>query len=374
LRAAWADGSLCGQKGLQVASKSKALNVAVIGLGIGEYHLAGYKAHPRCSIVALCDIDGQRLAEVGKEHDVPEDRRYADYKKLFADAGKLGLQAVSVALPNYLHAPVTKAALKAGLHVLCEKPMAMNAVQARAMLDAARKVRRKLMINLSYRFTPHAHGLKKLVDGGAIGDIYFGRTVWHRRRGLPGFGGWFGQKRLAGGGPIIDLGVHRLDLAMWLMGNPHPVTVSASTYNVIGARLAAEQNKTFDVEDLGCALIRFDNGATIVLEASWAGFSEKSEDMVTQLYGTKGGIIHRNVGEGYEFEARAYTETGGTLWESRLQQIATPPSAYAEFVDAVLDGRDVPATGRQGLDVQLILDAIYKSARTGKEVRITQGK
>jgi len=357
-----------------VASKSKTLNVAVIGLGIGRNHLADYKAYPRCNVVALCDSNSRRLASVADEHDIAEDRRYTDYKKLLGDAGKLGLQAVSVALPNYLHAPVTTAAFNARLHVLCEKPMAMNAVQARAMLAAARKARRRLMINLSYRFAPHTQGLKKLADSGAIGEVYFGRTVWHRRRGLPGFGGWFGRKRLAGGGPIIDLGVHRLDLAMWLMGNPRPVTVSGSTYNVIGARLAAEQNKVFDVEDLGCALIRFDNGATIILEASWAGFSEKSEDMVTQLYGTKGGIIHRNVGEGYQFEARAYSETDGTLWESRLQQSPAPRGACAEFVDAALDGHEPPATGRHGLDVQLILDAIYKSARTGKEVRIARGK
>jgi predicted dehydrogenase len=347
------------------------LNVAVIGLGMGRGHLRGYVGYERSDAVAICDADPKRLRRVADEFDMPEDRCYRDYRKLLADAKRHKLEAVSVALPNALHAPVTLDAFRAGLHVLCEKPMATSARDARAMLAASRKARRKLMINFSFRFTPQSRALKRLADSGAIGEIYFGRTVWHRRRGLPGFGGWFGQKALSGGGPIIDLGVHRLDLAMWLMGNPRPTRVSAGVYSVLGPRLARKQRKKFDVEDLGCALIRFDSGATLVLEASWAGFSEKKEDMVTQLLGTKGGIIQRNVGEGYDFEARVYREQDGATWEARLQQPTDRvPSAYEEFVDAVLDDREPLATGRQGLDVQLILDAIYKSAAAGREVVI----
>jgi predicted dehydrogenase len=164
--------------------------------------------------------------------------------------------------------------------------------------------------------------------------------------------------------------VHRLDLALWLMGNSAPVAVSGSTYNPVGSRLAQEQRKAFDVEDLGCALARFDNGATLLLEASWAGFTEKREEMVTQLWGTQGGLIQRNVGQGYDFEARVFSEAAQALWERRLQQSVAPtPDAYADLVDAVLDDREPVATGRHGLDVQPILDAIYKSARTGREVR-----
>jgi len=356
-----------------VTKKRRTLNTAVIGLGMGRGHLSDYAANPRAHPVAVCDIDTSRLKAMAEQHSIPQERCYTDYRKLLAGAKGLDLHAVSVALPNTLHAPVTIAALKAGLHVLCEKPMAMNAAQARRMLAAARKARRTLMINFSFRFQPASMALKRFVDDGRIGQVYYGRTVWHRRRGLPGFGGWFGTKALSGGGPIIDLGVHRMDLAMWLMGSPRPVTVTASTYNVIGARLAKEQRKTFDVEDLGAALVRFDNGATLILEASWAGFSEKREDMVTQLWGTKGGVIQRNVGEGYEFEARAYTEEAGALWERKLQQpVGRTPSACGEFVDAVLTGRRPIAPGEHGLDVQLILDAIYKSAATGREVRIAR--
>ena len=227
------------------------------------------------------------------------------------------------------------------------------------------------MINFSYRFMPQTQSLKSYVASGAIGEIYYGRTAWYRRRGLPGLGGWFGQKKLSGGGPIIDLGVHRIDMAMWLMGSPKPVSVSASTYNVIGARTAKELGKTFDVEDIGGAFIRFDNGATLIAEASWAGFTQKREEMITQLLGTKGGILHSNVNETYEFEARIFTEHDGALWETKLQQGLVPcPTAYQEFVNAIIEGRETIAPGEHGFAVQQILDAIYKSAATGKEVRI----
>jgi predicted dehydrogenase len=354
-----------------VGKKTRTLNVAVIGLGIGKHHLRDYAAHPAADPVAICDADPGRLRAVGGEYGLSDARCYSDYKKLLADAQSLGLQAVSVALPNYLHAPVVQAALQAGLHVLCEKPIAMTAEQGRQMIEAAEQAGKTLMINFSFRFTAQSRALKRAVEEGLVGEIYYGRTVWHRRRGLPGFGGWFGQKDKSGGGPIIDLGVHRLDLAMWLMGNPRPVTVSASTYNVIGARQAEREGKAFDVEDLGAALIRFDNGATLILEASWAGFTEKKEDMVTQLWGTAGGLVQRNIGQGYDFEARLFQEKGQSLWSAELAQPLGPcPSAYTEFVDAVLEGREPLAPGRHGLDVQLVLDAVYRSAETGREVRI----
>jgi predicted dehydrogenase len=351
----------------------KQLNVAVIGLGMGRAHLNDYINNPDARPVALCDLDAERLADMSDKADLPADACYTDYKKLLADASELELDAVSVALPNALHAPVTLAALKAGLHVLCEKPMAMKAAEARKMKAQADQAGRILMINFSFRFRAQSMALKKIVEDGSVGDLYYGRTVWHRRRGMPKFGGWFGQKELSGGGPIIDLGVHRMDLAMWLMGCPRPVTVSASTYNVIGAQEAKRQGKKFDVEDLGCALIRFESGATLILEASWAGFSEKKEDMVTQLWGTRGGIVQRNVGQGYDFEAKLFREEGQALWSCDLQQpLGSCPSAYEEFVSACLEEREPIATAQHGINVQEILDAVYKSAQSGKEVRITR--
>ncbi len=349
----------------------KVLNVGVIGLGIGRWHASNFDEYRRCKLVAVCDQNEHLRQITIDKHSLPADSAYSDYRKMFADAKRTGLQAISIALPNKLHAPVTVAALKAGLHVLCEKPMATSAAGARRMLAAAKAAKRTLMIHFSTRFGREARALKRAIEAGTIGDVYFGRSVWHRRRGIPGLGGWFTNKDLAGGGPVMDLGVHRLDLAMWLMGNPRPVSVSGSTYNTLGKRLAKEQGKSFDVEDLGCAMIRFDNGATLILEASWASNSDKAEEMFTQLYGTEGGVVHGNCGEGHAFEAHVVGEANGTFWNSKMEDATVPDlSGFHEFVDAVLEKRQPIATARQGLDVQLVLDAIYKSARTGREVRM----
>jgi predicted dehydrogenase len=358
------------EKGIVAMSDSR-LTVAVIGLGMGRAHLDAFSKYPRSHIGAICDVNADRLHQFARQYNLPQERCFGDYRKMLRRAKPLGIQAVSIVVPNAMHAPVALESFRAGMHVLCEKPMAMNAAEARKMIQASHAARRKLMINFSFQFRDQSQALKRMADSGVLGKIYFGRTVWHRRRGMPGFGGWFGTKELSGGGPIIDLGVHRLNLAMWLMGSPNPVSVSSSIYDRIARPLAQRQKKTFNVEDLGCAMIRFDNGATLILEASWAGFSEKREDMVTHLYGDKGGIIQRNVGEGYDFEAMVYTEQNGTLWSSRMLEATQPtPSSYQEFVDAVLDDRKPCADGEEGLRVQLVLDAIYKSAATGREVRI----
>ena len=354
-----------------MAERLKHVNVAVIGLGMGWAHLKGYAEHPKCTIAALCDADAGRLAARAADFKMDPARCFTSADALLAAAKDLKLDAVSVVLPNALHAPVTIAALGRGLHVLCEKPMAMNAGEARRMVAAAKKARKTLGINLSFRFTPQSRALKDIVDSGRLGRVYYAHTRWWRQRGLPGLGGWFGIKRLSGGGPIIDLGVHRMDLAMWLMGGPQPVAVSAAVYNPIGSRLARRQRKTFDVEDLGAAFVRFEGGATLTLEASWAGFSGKNEDMVTEVLGERGGIVQRNVGEGYDFEARVFSEEGGSMAETVIKQrLAPAPSPYAEFIDALLEGRPSLATAEDGLKVQQVLDAIYLSAALGREVRI----
>ena len=354
-----------------MAQRLRHVNVAVIGLGMGGAHLKGYSEHPGCTVAAICDANGERLARRGAEFKIDESRRFISVDALLAAAGDLGLNAASIVLPNTLHAPMTIKALRAGLHVLGEKPMAMNSAQARRMIAEAKKARRTLGINLSFRFTPQSRALKEIVDAGRLGRVYYAHTRWWRQRGLPGFGGWFGTKKLSGGGPMIDLGVHRMDLAMWLMGGPQPVAVSAAVYDPIGSRLAREQKRKFDVEDLGAAFVRFENGATLTLEASWAGFCGKNEDMVTEVLGDRGGIVQRNVGEGYDFEARVFTEEGGSLAETLIKRRLVPaPSPYADFIDALLEGRPTLATAEDGLKVQQVLDAIYLSAKLGKEVRI----
>ncbi|MBT6146365.1 MAG: Gfo/Idh/MocA family oxidoreductase [Gemmatimonadetes bacterium] len=351
-------------------ARKKPLKMAVIGLGMGRGHAKGYQTHAGAELVALCDQDPERLATTAAEMGV--EHTYTDADEMF-DAQEL--DGVSIAVPNKFHAPLTINALKRGLHVLCEKPMAMTVKEAVAMNAAATKARRNLMINFSFRFTEASYALKKQVDAGVVGDIYFGRTVWHRRRGIPKFGGWFGNKELAGGGPLIDLGVHRLDLALWLMGYPEPEVVTGSAYNVIAAERARKEGKTYTVEDLACGMVKFTNGATLILEASWALNQQAKEHMETSLYGDRGGLVHRNVKGGYDFEAEIYTDEGGDQFTKRLDFRTDPtPASYHEFVDSILERRAPLATGDQGLKVMKILEGIYKSAETGREVRYRRVK
>ncbi|MDE2457201.1 MAG: Gfo/Idh/MocA family oxidoreductase [Burkholderiales bacterium] len=342
------------------------LRVGVVGLGIGRKHIQGWREHAGAEVVAIADPDAGRLEAVGAEFGI--EARYPSAAAMLA-AGPLDV--VSVCTPNKFHLEVALAAFEAGAHVLCEKPIALNADEGQAMVDAARRAGRRLMINFSYRFSAASRGLKAQVDAGVFGDFYFGRSVWHRRRGLPGFGGWFGTKALSGGGPLIDLGVHRLDLALWLMGHPKPAWVLGSTHDPIARALAEQSGKTFDVEDLAAALIRFDNGATLVLEASWAANIQEAEQIETRLLGTEAGLVQKNLNEGYEFDAHIFTERHGAALDIHLHPPAQPaPSGMHDFAQAILSGEPHPAPGEDGLVVMQILDAIYASARSGEPVRI----
>lgn len=348
------------------AADERRLRIGVIGLGIGRMHIEGWRRHPAVEVVAIADTDAARLDTVGEQFGIVA--RYTDAERMLAVED---LDVVSVCTPNKFHKPLTIAAFAAGCHVLCEKPMAMNADEGREMLAAARRAGKRLMINFSYRFSAQSRALKGQVDAGLFGDFYFGRSVWHRRRGLPGFGGWFGTKALAGGGPLIDLGVHRLDLALWLMGYPKPVWVMGSTYDPIARELAEKSGKRFDVEDLAAALIRFDNGATLVLEASWAANIGEAELMETRLLGTRAGLLQHNLDEGYRFDAHVFTEQNGAQFDLHLHPpTGDAPSAMHDFAAAILDERPHPASGEEGLIVMEILDAIYASARSGEPVRI----
>ncbi|MBI2302708.1 MAG: Gfo/Idh/MocA family oxidoreductase [Armatimonadetes bacterium] len=332
---------------------------------MGRHHAAGYQTHPQAKLVCLCDMNEVRLKAVGAELGVKT--LYTDAETMFREAE---LDAVSVATPNAWHAPLSIAALKAGLHVLCEKPMAMRAEECMAMNAAAAKAKRNLMINFSYRFSDLSRALKQQVDAGAIGKVYFARTVWHRRRGVPGMGSSFTRKEQSGGGPLIDLGVHRIDLALWLMGYPDPVTVTGSAYNAIAAQIAARAKADYSVEDLACGMVRFADGSTLLVEASWAVNIDEREHMVTLVCGDRGGVVQKSVGGTYNFVGEVYTEEDGHLFTKRFDfSTAGGPSAYHEFINSILEKRPPVATGDHGLKVQKILDGIYDSAASGREVR-----
>ncbi len=345
---------------------SSPVRCAVIGLGMGSHHLEGYLATPEAKVVAIADADAKRLEKYADK--VGRENCYTDYKEMLKKAKP---DLVSVALPNFLHAPVSIDALKAGAHVLCEKPMALNVAQARKMIDVAHKAKRKLGINLSYRFTPPARALKEMADDGFCGKVYHGFTCWTRRDGFPGFGSWFGQKKLSGGGPLIDLGVHRIDMAMWLMGNPQPETVSGTAHHQIGVPRAKAQGKLYDCEDLAAGFIRFKNGASLLFEISWGNHQKDPERMSTTVIGTKGTLIHRNEGGGYNFVGEYHSNIGKHKVDGKVAFAdSSIRNAYGSMVQSILDNTRPIADGEDGIRIQQVLDGLYKSAQIGKEVKV----
>jgi predicted dehydrogenase len=341
------------------------VRIGVIGLGMGRNHAVSYRDAPEADLVAICDVSAERVDQVAWE--VHPRKKYTDYHELLADPE---IEAVTIALPNALHAPAVTEALEAGKHVLCEKPLAMNAQEGERMVEAARRLNRKLMMHFNNRFNPTSQAVKRAIDEGALGHVYYGRAVWHRNRGIPQLGGWFTRKEMSGGGALIDLGVHRLDLAIWLMGCPRPVSVVGSAYNYLGRRLAEHEGKAFDVDDLASGFIRFENGATLLIEASWASNSEKREDQWVQLFGVEGGALIRNLHESYEFEARIFR---GTTHEVHAEVPHAPEwieTPQQHFCRCILHDTEPMATAEQGLTIMRIMDGIYESARTGNEVKL----
>lgn len=334
------------------------INVAIVGTGIGRLHANGYKKCPDVEIRAVCDIDPARAERTAQEYGA----KYSctDYKQVMQDPE---IHAVSVCTPNALHAPVAIAAFEAGKHVICEKPLAVNATEGRAMVEAAEKAGKIFMMAFNNRFRGDTQLLKKVIENGDLGEIYYAKTGWVRRKGIPGLGGWFTTKSMSGGGPLIDLGVHVLDLTLWLMGNPKPVYVFGSSYAKFGPDLAKSRGGSYDVEDLAAGIVRLENGATVFVEASWHSHIER-ERIYTQLVGTKGGA---------EFDPlRVYTDVNGNSADIRMDHpnVSGHEMEIIHFVECIRENKTPIATGEHGLHIQLILDAIYESAATGRGVEI----
>jgi len=343
----------------------KEVRVGIVGLGMGHFHIKDYIKHPAAKIQAICDRDEPLAKKNGAEFNVPQ--VFTNFEDFVA---KAEIDAVSLAVPNYLHKSMALACLDRGLHVMCEKPMAMDTLEAIEMRDRVRKTGLKFMIHYNQRFRPEHQYFKHLIAGGGLGDVYYGCAGWRRMRGMPRFGGWFSQKKMSGGGPLIDLGVHMLDLTRWLIGSPKAVTVSASTYSHIAQSLARAQNAQYDVEDLASALIRFDNGSSLLLEVSWALNFEEREKVYLELSGTKGGLS--NVTFDYKDTTTCiFREENGAMVKS--VPLKYPPSfenAQQHFLNCIIDDRQPGPGADDGVEIMRILDAIYESARIGREVEL----
>ena len=346
--------------------------IALIGCGgMGTHHLLSYQTIPDVKIVAICDIYPGR-AEDRVERFAPDAKAYTDYREVLEIPG---LDAVDICTPNYLHSIIAVETLNKGLHVFCEKPDAVSVEEALKMKAAAEANDRVLMVMRNNRYSPESQFLKKYIEDGKMGEIYAGRCGWQRRRGIPGKGGWFTTKEQSGGGPLIDLGVHMIDLAMWLMGNPTPVAVSGCTFSKFADTDVSDSvnskfgdkvsGGTFDVEDLAMGFIRFDNGACLQIEFSWASNIEKERTFV-ELLGTKAGASWPNL----KIFTEEYGSTVDVVPAISTKDFSGHKLNLIHFVD-VLQGRAEPAfVPQQGVNMISILTAMYESAEKGCEVRL----
>lgn len=354
---------------------SKKLKIGLIGSGgIAQgAHIPGYlSVKDKCEIIWACDVK-QETAEAAaakiKDGGMDAPKITTDYKDILNDPE---VDAVSITTPNIHHYRPTVEALQAGKHVLCEKPLAMNAVEAKEMCAAAREADKILQVALQNRFTGAARFMKEYIDAGSMGDIYYARSWALRRRGVPGWG-VFINKELQGGGPLIDIGVHILDFTLFLMGYPKPVSASGQTWDMLGKDPSLVNpwgeydREKFTVEDFAVGLIRFENGAVISLESSFMGNLD-GDPFRCDLFGTKAGATIQPWGGE---PITIFNEVNRQMFNMKPANIPHVASAHVAevqaFIDAIENNKPSPVPGENGLILNAIFDALYKSAETRKE-------
>ena len=350
------------------------IRIGVIGTGsIASMHLDSYRNNPNADIAAICDVNETRARQVAEKYGAA--KVFTDYRELLADPD---LDAVSICTWNNTHAPISIAALQAGKHVLVEKPLCRTIEEAFEVERTVRESGKLLLVGFVRRYDPGVMMLRDFIRQGEFGELYYAKASTIRRLGNPG--GWFADVERSGGGPLIDIGVHVIDLCWYLMGRPRPVSVSGNTYRKLGnraniRRLSFYKAADYDaskntVEDLANAIIRFENGASIMVDVSYSLHAAKDEGSV-KLYGDKGG---------FEIDPRIVmvTEKHDTILniEPQLDSSAGFSGEQAfqneidHFIACISGGGEQISPVGDGVAMMKMLSGIYESAAKGEEIRL----
>jgi predicted dehydrogenase len=350
------------------------LTAGIIGAGtISHCHMEAYRKILGVRIAAVCDINAERAEQFCRRYGV--ERYYPDHRKMLESEK---LDAVSVVTWNDAHAPIAVDAMKAGAHVLCEKPLALNAREAMEMARVSQSTGKLLLPGFCTRYEEGARLLKAIADGGDLGRLYHVKATFLRRCGNPG--GWFADGKRSGGGPVIDLGVHVLDLARYFTGSPNALTVSASvnrldrghdSVRTAGRYMSADYAEGGDVEDSAMAFIRFDNGVTLDFETSWS-HHVKEDSLQMELFGAAAGAtLYPHV--------QVFSDKRGYLCDtvSRHTNNEDKPNydfdeEIAHFVSCVRGEAAPICAAEDGVEVMRIVDAIYRSAAERREVEVAR--
>lgn len=346
--------------------KREKIKIGIVGAGniANSAHLPAYRICRNAVPEAICDIDFERAKKTAETYGI--EHVYASAEEMLE---KADIEAVDICTWNNGHAPVCVAAAKAGKHVLCEKPLAMNLSQALEMQKAVEEAGVIFMLAVPSRFAYENMYLRDMYEKGELGDVYYAKTSAVRRRGTPT--GWFTDRKTSGGGPVIDIGIHRIDAAWYLMGNPKPVRVSANVFSKIGDYQTKGVGRwigtpcpdnQFDCEDSGAGVIHFENGAVMLFEASWALNTQAKEETV--ICGTKAGATLEPF--------TIYGERNDYLSTDNITVFNSDKKFLLEiehFADCVLNGvKETKYPMSQAVDMQKMLQAIYDSAASRKEI------
>ncbi len=355
---------------------AKVIKVGIIGCGgiANGKHMPSLKKVKDCEMVAFCDIIEERAVTAAKKFGTEDARVYTDYKELLKDET---IDVVHVCTPNRSHSFITVDALEAGKHVMCEKPMAINTEEALKMMDAAKRTGKKLSIGYQNRFRDDALYMKQEAENGTFGDIYYAKATALRRRAVPTWGVFLNEYE-QGGGPLIDIGTHALDLTLWTMNNYRPKYCVGTAYHKLnndkeqGNMWGSWDPEKFTVEDSAFGFIVMENGATIVLESAWALNTLDVREAVTSVCGTKAGgdmqdgIRINGIRCGRQYTLTPNFKAGGVAFNDGAASEAPADREERLWIEAVRNDTEPFTLPEQALCVTRILEGIYTSAKTGE--------